>query len=104
VGDICSNDTAALENVEHFNYLVSMITNHASFTREIESRMVMAKEAMNRKNTFLQQVGIKFKEGISDVQHLEHSIWAPRKVYQKYLESLKCGAGEGRRRAVGPIV
>jgi hypothetical protein len=27
-----------------------------------------------------------------------------QKVDQKYLESLKCGAGEGWRRSVGPIV
>ena len=30
--------------------------------------------------------------------------WTVRKVDQKYLESLKCGAGEGWIRSVGPIV
>jgi hypothetical protein len=30
--------------------------------------------------------------------------WTLRKVYKKYLESFKCGAGEGWRRSVGSIV
>jgi hypothetical protein len=30
--------------------------------------------------------------------------WTIRKVDQKHLESLKCSAGEGRRRSAGPIV
>jgi hypothetical protein len=30
--------------------------------------------------------------------------WTVRKVVQKYLEGLKCGAGEGWGRSVGPIV
>ena len=54
-----------LQNVECFNCLGSMITNDASCTREIESRIAMAKAASNK---------------------------------------LKCGAGEGWRRSVGPIV
>ena len=31
-------------------------------------------------------------------------IWTVRKVDQKYLESFKCGAGEGWRISIGPIV
>jgi hypothetical protein len=31
------------ENVEYFNYLVSMVTNDARFTCEIKSRIDMAK-------------------------------------------------------------
>jgi hypothetical protein len=30
--------------------------------------------------------------------------WTLWKIDQKYLESLKYGAGEGRRRSFGPIV
>jgi hypothetical protein len=40
-----------LENVEYFNYLGSMITNDARCTREIKSRIAMAKAAFNKKNT-----------------------------------------------------
>jgi len=30
--------------------------------------------------------------------------WTLRAIDQKHLESLKCGAGEGWKRAVGPIM
>jgi hypothetical protein len=30
--------------------------------------------------------------------------WTLRAVDQKHLESLKCGAGEGWKRSVGPII
>jgi hypothetical protein len=36
------------ENVEYFNYLVSMITNEAICTHEIKSRIGMAKEVFNK--------------------------------------------------------
>jgi hypothetical protein len=39
------------ENVEYFNYLGSMMINDASCTREIKSRIVMAKAAIDRKKT-----------------------------------------------------
>jgi hypothetical protein len=38
-----------LENVEYFNYLVSMITNDARCAREIKSRISMAKAAFPRR-------------------------------------------------------
>jgi hypothetical protein len=40
-----------VENVEYFNYLGSMITNDARCTREIKSRIAMAKSALNKKKT-----------------------------------------------------
>jgi len=40
-----------LKNVERFNYLGSMITNEARFTREIKSRIAMAKAAFNKEET-----------------------------------------------------
>jgi hypothetical protein len=36
-----------LENVEYFNYLGSMITNDSRCTREMKSRIFMAKAAFN---------------------------------------------------------
>jgi hypothetical protein len=66
-------DQKQLENVEYFNYLGNMITNDARCTREIKSRIVMAKAAFNKKNLF---TGLKFKEETSKVLHLEHSfVW-----------------------------
>jgi hypothetical protein len=44
-------DKKQLQNVEYFNSLCSMITNDARCTREIESRIAMAKAAFNRKKT-----------------------------------------------------
>jgi hypothetical protein len=40
------------QNVEYFNCLDGMITNDARCTREIESRIAMAKAAFNRKTVF----------------------------------------------------
>jgi hypothetical protein len=68
-------DQKQLENVEYFNYLGSWITNDARCTREIKSRIAMAKAAFNeKKNIFHQQTGLKFKEETSKVLHLEHSF------------------------------
>jgi hypothetical protein len=46
-----------LENVDYFNYLGSRITNDARCTRQIKSRIAMAKAAFNKKKTFHQQTG-----------------------------------------------
>jgi hypothetical protein len=46
-------DQKQLQNVEYFNYLGSVITNDARCTREIKSRIAMAKAAFKKKNTFL---------------------------------------------------
>jgi hypothetical protein len=42
-------DQKQLENVEYFSYLGSMITNDARCTREIKSRIAIAKAAFNKK-------------------------------------------------------
>ena len=59
--------------------------------------------------TFRQQIGLKFKEGTSEVLHLELSFYGVenctlRKVDRKYLGSFKCCAGEEWRRSGGRIV
>jgi hypothetical protein len=41
-------DQRQLKNVEYLNYLGSMITNYARFTREIKSRIAVAKAAFNK--------------------------------------------------------
>jgi hypothetical protein len=61
-------DQTQLENVEYFNYVGRMITNGARCTREIKSRIAMAKAALNKKT------GFKFKEETSKVLHLEYSF------------------------------
>ena len=39
------------ENAECVNYFVSMVTNDTRFTREIKSRIAIAKAALNKKNS-----------------------------------------------------
>jgi hypothetical protein len=69
-------DQKHMENVEYFNYLGSLKTNDAKCTRGIKSRIAMAKAAFNKKKNFHQQIGLRFKEEISKVLHLEHSfVW-----------------------------
>jgi predicted site-specific integrase-resolvase len=58
------------ENVEYVSYLCSMMTNYARCTCDIKSRIVSAKAAFNKKETFFNQVtGPKFKEAICKVLH-----------------------------------
>jgi hypothetical protein len=42
-------DRTPADNVEDFNYLGSMITNDARYTREIKARIAMAKAAFNKR-------------------------------------------------------
>ena len=44
-------DQKQLENVECFKYLGSMLTNDGRYTREIKSRIAMAKAAFSKKKT-----------------------------------------------------
>jgi hypothetical protein len=56
-------DQKQLENVEHFNYLGSMITNAARCTREINSMITMAKAAFDRKKTlFTSKLGLNLRK------------------------------------------
>jgi hypothetical protein len=65
------------KHVECFNCVGSMITNDARCTREIKSRIAVAKSVFNKKKTFFyQQIGRKFKEETSEMLHLEHRfVW-----------------------------
>jgi hypothetical protein len=56
-------DQKQLENVEYFNYLGSMITNDARFTREIKSRIAMAKAAFSKKkNLFTSKLDVNVRK------------------------------------------
>jgi hypothetical protein len=61
------------ESVEYFNSLGSAITSDVRCKHEITSRVSMAKVEFNKKTLFHQQIGLKFKEGTSEVLHMEHS-------------------------------
>jgi hypothetical protein len=90
-------DQKQLENAEYFSYLGSIIINDARRTREIKSRVAMAKTAFNktkalygskpdsdlRKKLVLVKCYI-WSTALCDAGNL--TLW---KVDQKYLESLE---------------
>jgi acyl-CoA thioesterase len=70
-------DEKQLENVEYSKYFGSSITHYTRCTREIKFRIAREKAAFNKKqNISHQQIGLKFREEINKVLHLEHSfVW-----------------------------
>jgi hypothetical protein len=100
-------DLKQLENVEYLNYLGSMITNDATCTREIKSRIAMAKAAFNnKKNLFTSKLDLNLRKKlvkcyIWSIALYGAETWTLRKVDQKYLESFEMWCW---RRSVGPIV
>ena len=87
----------------------SITTNDARCTRVIKPTTAMVKASFNKQDSFHQQTGLQLKEETSKVLQLERTfVWCwnctLRKVDQKYLEILKCGAGEGWRRSFGQTV
>jgi len=48
------------ENVEIFKFVGILTTNDARYTREIVSRIAMAKATSNEKKIFHQEIGLKF--------------------------------------------
>jgi hypothetical protein len=58
--------------VEHFNYLGSIITNDARYTRAIKSRIAMAKAAFNmKKNIFTSKSELRLRNKLA-----KHYIWS----------------------------
>jgi hypothetical protein len=56
-------DQKQFENVEHLNYLGSMITSDARCTREIKSRIAMTKAAFNKKkNIFTSKLELNLRK------------------------------------------
>jgi hypothetical protein len=56
-------DQKQLENVEYFKYLGSVITSDARCTREIKSRIAMAKGAINKKkNLFISKLDLNLRK------------------------------------------
>ena len=83
-------DQKQLTNVKYLNYSGSMITNDAKRTREIKSRIAMAKAAFNRK-TYHQQTGLTLKNKLVNFYIWSLAMygaenWQLRKVDQKHLE------------------
>ena len=100
-----------LQHLEPFNYLSSLITSVARCTLEIKLRDSLAKSAWNKKKTlFISKSDLICNEGTNEKLHLGRSfVWCWKRVHVRkqiwnIWNDLKCGAGEGWRRSVGPIV
>ena len=97
-------DQKQLENVECFKYLGSMLTNDGRCTCEIKSRIAMAKAAFKKKKKkkilFTSKLDLNLRKKlvkcyIWSMAFYGAETWTLRAADKKYLESLKCGAGEG---------
>ena len=81
-----------VDNRYHFKYLGTVLTRDGYCTREIKMRMVIAKEAFNRKMSLLTSkltlnsgrnwLGVTFVAYVSET-------WTVRKLEQKYLMSFE---------------
>ena len=82
-------------------YLGSILTNDGRCTREIKSRIAMAKVAFSKKralftSTFDLELRKKLVEcNIWSIALCGSETWTLRAADQKHLERFKCGAGEG---------
>jgi hypothetical protein len=84
-------DQKLLENVEYFNYLSRMITNDARFTREIKSRIAMAKAAFKKKKKktpFTNKLDLNLRKNIVkcyilSIAFYDAETWTLRKGDQK---------------------
>ena len=86
-------DQKQLENVESFKYLGSKLTNDGRCTREIKSRIAMAKAAFSKKRAlFSSTLGLKLRKKlvkwyIWSMALYGTETWTIRAVDQKHLES-----------------
>jgi hypothetical protein len=102
-------DQKQLQNMESFKYLGSNLTNNGRCTCEIKSRIAMVKAAFNKmKDLFTSTLDLELRKKLVKCYVWSIALygvetWTLRAVDQKHLEILKCGAGEGWRRSVGPI-
>jgi len=96
--------------VESSKYLGSILANDGRCTCEIKCRTAMAKAAFNKKRAlFTSTLGLELRKKfvkcyIWSIALYGAETWTLRAVDQNHLEILRCGAGEGWKRSVGPIM
>jgi hypothetical protein len=87
----------------------SIIANVARYTREIKSRIAMAKAAFNKEAPFTSKLDCNLSK-----KPVKCYIWSIAlcgagtghcgKCIRNTCKVMKCGAGKGWRRSIGPIV
>jgi hypothetical protein len=88
-------DQKQLENVEYFNYLGRIMTKDARCTREIKSRIAIAKASFNKKkNLFTSKLDLNLRNKLVKCYIWSTALysaetWTLRKVYHKYMESFE---------------
>ena len=88
-------DQKQLENVECFKYLGSLLTNDGRCTREIKSRITMAKAAFSKKKTlFTSKLDLNLRKKLIKCYIWSMALygaltWTLRAADQKYLESFE---------------
>jgi len=94
-----------------FKYLGSILTNDGRCTCEIKSRIVMAKAAFNKKKTFFtSKLDLNLRKKLVKCYIFLAWLCIVLKLglfgqqIRNTWKVLKCGAGEGWRRSVGPIM
>ena len=86
-------DQTQLENVEYLNSLASSIINNARCSREIKSRIVMAKSVFNKKNNlFTSKLDLDLRKKLLECYLRKPALYGPEtwtllKADQKYLET-----------------
>ena len=96
-----------LENEEYFKYLGNMLTNDGRCACEMKSRIAMANTAFNKKRALLTStLDLKLRKKlvkcyIWSIAMYGAETWTLWAADQKVL---KCGAGDGWKRSVGPIM
>jgi hypothetical protein len=99
-----------LQNAESFKNLGSILTNDGRCTCEIKCRIAMAKAALNKKTAlFTSTLDLELRKKlvkcyIWSIALCGTETWTLRAVDQNTWKVLKCGAGEGWKRSVGPIM
>jgi len=92
---IVEADQKQLENVECFKYLGSLLTNDGRCTREIKSRIAMAKAAFSKKKTlFTSKLNLNLRKKLIKCYIWSMALygaetWTLRAADQKYLESFE---------------